>query len=155
MIRLATPADLPALTALFAHTVRTVNIRDYNAAQVEAWAAGSENLAKWRERLTTQYFLVAEQDGQLTGMASLTSEGCLDILFVHADFQRQGIATRLIRQLLHHAVTCRLKRVYTEASITARPVFEAVGFRVVRRQEVAMRGQRFVNYVMEAPVPPI
>ncbi|SDM61121.1 Protein N-acetyltransferase, RimJ/RimL family [Catalinimonas alkaloidigena] len=154
MIRRATLADLPAVTTLFAHTVRNVSIRHYDAAQVAAWAAGSENVDRWQERLTQHHFLVTEQGGQLTGMASLTAEGYLDVLFVHADHQGNGIASRLLGRLLHHAAAQRLARVTTEASITARPVFESMGFRVVQAQQVEVRGQWFRNYRMEVSVPP-
>jgi putative acetyltransferase len=38
---------------------------------------------------------------------------------------------------------------YTEASITARPAFEAQGFRVIAAQTVERRGESFTNYRME------
>ena len=37
----------------------------------------------------------------------------------------------------------------THASITARPFFEARGYRVVRPQQVERRGQVLTNFVME------
>ena len=42
-----------------------------------------------------------------------------------------------------------LARLFTEASITARPFFEALGFRVLAPQVVTCRGVEFVNYRME------
>jgi putative acetyltransferase len=42
-----------------------------------------------------------------------------------------------------------LKRVFTEASITARPFFERRGFRVVREQIVMVRGVGMKNFVKE------
>ena len=41
-----------------------------------------------------------------------------------------------------------LHRLFTEASITARPVFEHRGFHVEAAQDVALRGQTFRNYRM-------
>jgi putative acetyltransferase len=42
-----------------------------------------------------------------------------------------------------------LNRLYTEASITARPVFERHGFHVIAAQEVPARGALLRNYRME------
>jgi putative acetyltransferase len=36
-----------------------------------------------------------------------------------------------------------------DASITAKPCFERHGFRVVEEQQVAVRGETFINYRME------
>ena len=41
------------------------------------------------------------------------------------------------------------RRIYTEASITARPFFERWGYQVVKPQEKPLRGQVFINFVME------
>ena len=42
--------------------------------------------------------------------------------------------------------------VTTHASITARPFFEARGYRVVRQQQVERQGVALTNFVMEKPV---
>ena len=42
-----------------------------------------------------------------------------------------------------------MARLYTEASITARPFFEAQGFVILAPQVVSCRGAEFVNYRME------
>ena len=45
-------------------------------------------------------------------------------------------------------------RVFTEASVTARPFFERRGFRVVRERRVARRGVQLTNFAMEKPLRP-
>jgi putative acetyltransferase len=42
-----------------------------------------------------------------------------------------------------------IRRIFTEASITARPFFERQGFRVVREQTVVRRGVAMTNFAME------
>lgn len=46
-----------------------------------------------------------------------------------------------------------LGRIFTEASITARPFFERQGFRVVREQTVSRQGVSMINFVMEKDLP--
>ena len=38
---------------------------------------------------------------------------------------------------------------YSEVSITARPFFERMGFKVIKHQEVEVKGQHLTNYVMK------
>ena len=68
---------------------------------------------------------------------------------VHPDFQRRGIARALLQHIEESARALDLRRLYTEASITARPAFEAVGFRVILPQTVTVRGESMTNYRME------
>ena len=46
-----------------------------------------------------------------------------------------------------------VSRYFSEVSITARPFYEHLGFKVVNEQEVEMRGVKLTNYVMEKVVP--
>ena len=42
--------DLPALAQLFYDTVHTVNARDYDEGQLNAWAPGEIDEPRWRVR---------------------------------------------------------------------------------------------------------
>ena len=146
--------DLEALIALFRATVRSVNRRHYSAAQVEAWAPDRIDRATWARRLAAATTLVAEEDGRILGFASLTAAGCVDLLFVHKDHQRRGVASRLLAGLEAEAARRGLRHLVTEASITARPFFARQGFRLVDAQVVALRGQSLDNFRMEKPLDP-
>lgn len=41
------------------------------------------------------------------------------------------------------------KRVFAEVSITAKPFFEAKGFKVVKQQIVDIKGVKLTNFIME------
>jgi putative acetyltransferase len=55
----------------------------------------------------------------------------------------------LLTALVAEARGVGLARLFTEASITARPFFEAHEFTVLAPQVVMCRGVEFVNYRME------
>ena len=55
----------------------------------------------------------------------------------------------MLSALIAEARRVGLARLFTEASITARPFFEAHGFTVLAAQVVTCRGVEFVNYRME------
>lgn len=144
MLRPYRTGDCPALAELFCQTVHTVNARDYTPPQLDAWADGHPDLAAWDLSLSAHLTLVAVCDGVITGFADMAPDGYLDRLYVHRDFQRQGIATALC-DALEQAVPGPYE---THASITARPFFEQRGYRVVRRQQVLRKGIVLTNFVM-------
>lgn len=52
-------------------------------------------------------------------------------------------------QIFKKANDLNLKRVFAEVSITAKPFFEAKGFKVVKQQNVDIRGVKLTNFIME------
>lgn len=148
-VRSYQPGDLAAVMALFHATVRSINRRDYSQAQVEAWAPDSPDEAAWAARLAANDTRVAQLAGTVAGFVELEAGGHLHALFVHQDHQRKGIARRLLATAEQGARDRGLSVITTEASITARPCFEAAGFAVTAPQTVTLRGQSFVNYRMQ------
>ena len=124
------PADADALLALFRDTIRRVNCRDYNPEQIRAWASDEIDPVRWTSRFTGRFAPVAETDGRLIGFAELEADGHIDRFYVSADHQRQGVGRAMFEALLVEARRLRLGRLFTEASITARPFFESRGFAV-------------------------
>jgi putative acetyltransferase len=66
----------------------------------------------------------------------------------------RGVGRTLYGAVEREARAEGLRRIFTEASITARPFFERRGFRVVREQTVVVRGVAMTNFAMEKPLPP-
>lgn len=144
-IRTYTPADCPELARLFNDTVHSVNARDYTQPQLDAWATGQVDLAAWNRSFLEHLTLVAVKDGNIVGFGDISREGYLDRLYVHKDYQSQGIATALC-DALEAAVSGNIT---THASITAKPIFEKRGYQVRREQTVFRFGVGLTNFVME------
>jgi putative acetyltransferase len=143
------PDDAPALLALFRDTIRRVNSRDYSPTQIAAWASDEIDTARWFGRFAGRFVPVAEEAGRPIGFAELEPNGHIDRVYVSADHQRRGIGRQLLAVLMAEARRVGLARLFTEASITARPFFEAQGFTTLAPQVVTCRGEEFVNYRME------
>lgn len=144
-IRPYTPDDLPGMVSLFQETVRRVNAKDYTPVQLEAWA-GKVDVARWAKTLAEHTSLLAFDGDMLVGFGDIRADGYLDRLFVRWDRQGQGIATALCDRLENSA---SFARVFTEASITARPFFAHRGYQVIQAQQVVRHGIVLRNYVME------
>lgn len=143
--------DLPELLQLFYDTVHTVNARDYAPGQLDAWAPAVPDLSRWEESLVRHYAVVARVGGVAAGFGDIDPDtGYLDRLYVHHAFQRQGIASEIAGALeAYIRENTTLQTITTEASITARPFFESRGYQVIREQKKPLRGELFVNYIME------
>lgn len=149
VIRPYSAADAAALLALFRDTIRRVNCRDYNAAQIAAWVSDDIAPAAWAARFANRYAMVAETDGRQVGFTELEADGHIDRFYVSADHQGRGVGKTLLASVVAEAARLDVARLYLEGSITARPFFESQGFAVVAPQTVVARGVEFLNYRME------
>lgn len=141
--------DAEALVTLFYETVRVVNAADYTAEQLHAWAPVIPDPAVWHERMAKRHTLVVEEKGKLFAFAELDDSGYLEMFYCRHDIQRQGIGSWLFDQLQTDAVELGLSRIFTDASITARPFFERQGFRLVKQNSVVRDGVEMINFTME------
>jgi putative acetyltransferase len=148
-VRNYAPGDIDALIDLFRSSVRIVAGRDYTQDQVTAWAPDEIDRIAWAARCANWQTFVAELQNSLVGFASVEPDGHLDMMYVHPEHQGKGIASALLEHVEQFAHRHGLARLYTEASITARPYFEHRGFRLIASQVVSARGQDFINYRME------
>jgi putative acetyltransferase len=103
-IRQASQSDIPVLKELYQNTVLTVNRKDYTAEEVEDWASCGDNTARFVELFEEQHCVVAKnEEGVIVGFASVNDAGYMHMLFVHKDFQHQGIATSLYKYIEAYA----------------------------------------------------
>lgn len=144
VIREYQPSDCEEIAELFYQTVHRVNAQDYTKEQLDAWATGQVDLENWNRSLLVHYSLVAVESERIVGFGDIDQTGYLDRLYVHADYQRKGIATAICDRL-EQAVPGTIT---TQASITARPFFEKRGYQVVKTQQVERHGVLLTNFPM-------
>jgi putative acetyltransferase len=149
-IRPYVASDLDAVIMIFQRAVREVASRDYEPAQIEAWSHVDRE--EWAPHRLSRPAWIAAFGNLPAGFADLESDGHLDMMFVHPDFQGRGVATALLAQVEAAAHELGLTEIFTEASITARPFFERRGFKVIEQQIVAVDGQPLVNFKMKKPL---
>ncbi len=150
MIRKAEPGDLSGIINLCTDTIRTVNAPDYDHRQLEAWIDAVQDTSRWQSRLAEQLFILEEdEEGALRGFSSLTNAGVIDVLFVSKQHQRTGVAQRLLKTLEKTALSKGILRLEVDVSITARPFFLAMGFRITGFHTKTVRTISFENALME------
>jgi putative acetyltransferase len=154
LIRPYAPTDVSELTNLFRASVRTIASRDYTTAQLRAWAPDIIDEREFGRGCEVKATWVAAVAGRIAGFSDLEPDGHVDMLYVHPDFERRGVARALLDHIEQLARRRGLRRLYAEASITARPVFEAMCFHAIAPRTVVVRGQSMTNYRMEKQLAP-
>ena len=149
LIRDYNQGDAAAITRLFYETIRFVNLQDYSKQQVRAWAPAVPDPKIWHARMSQRHTKVAEENGQIIAFVELERDGHLDMFYCGKDAIRRGLGRALYGAVELKAIGLRLERIFTEASITARPFFEYCGFGVLRGHTATRGGIELLNFVME------
>ncbi|MFZ9387262.1 MAG: GNAT family N-acetyltransferase [Chitinophagaceae bacterium] len=141
--------DLPEMQQLFAETIMYVCRNEYTPRQTEVWASGAEDKSRWNDIIEKQFVLLARLDSRLVGFASLEHENHIDLLYIHKDHQRQGLALALYSRLESEAIRLGQKMLTADVSITAVPFFKRIGFQILREKTAILQGVELTNYIME------
>lgn len=147
-IRHSKLSDLTEMQKMFVDTISTICKDDYSPEQIKVWTSSIENTQRWTDKLTSQYFLIAELDNKIVGYASLENNDYFDFLYVHKDYQRQGIADRLYSEIEKEAINRNATILNSDVSETARRFFEKKGFKIITPQTNIIKGVEIVNYKM-------
>ena len=86
-------SDLDGVVDLFLRAVRETASADYNEKQIDVWAQADPD--EWALARASRPTWVAFTGGKLAGFADLEKNGLIDMMFVHPDHQRKGVATAL------------------------------------------------------------
>lgn len=148
-IRRAQLSDLEELQSLFVETIRKTCSRDYSPEQITAWTSSIKNLDRWKRLILQQYSIVAIIDTKIVGMAALDEADYLDFLYVHFEFQRQGIAKALFDEMKLESLRQGFYKLTSDVSITARPFFDAQGFQIVKENRNQINGVELINFRMK------
>lgn len=144
----ATRQDVGNITQLFRDTIHQVNSKDYPEDEIADWSSWWTDHEKWQERMEEQYFITTMLDNKIVGFGSLATDGYLDFMFTHKDYQRQGVAGSLLREIERKAKEQGNDLIYSDVSITAKGFFEKHGYVVEKQQLKKSRNKELINFRM-------
>lgn len=147
-IRPGALADLEAMQDLFVYTIRAVCSKDYTPPQIEMWTASVQNKARWADKIRSQYLLISEINSTMVGFASLDKIDYFDLLYVHADYQSQGIATQLANQIELEAKRQGAKKIKSDVSKTAYGFFVKRGYKLISENQLSILHVPITNFKM-------
>ena len=137
------PADTARLADIFCAAIEILAEEDYSEAQRAAWMGVSDDTESFRKKLAAGLTLVATIAGEPVGFATLKGADAVDMLYVHPDQSRAGVATMLVDALEKLAFARGAKKLTTDASDTAKPFFLGRGY-IPRTRNVASVGDEWL-----------
>ena len=143
------PGDAAALSALYETSVRQLGARDYPAAQIEAWASLTPSAEALDGRMRDGRMRLVAVLNEVAGFIDVEPDGHIDLLYVAPAAAGVGVARTLLETAEALAPLSGASRLYAEASETARPVFERLGFSVVARRDFELAGVPIHNWAVE------
>lgn len=149
-IRKVKEENLSSLHEVFEKSVRNICCKDYSPEQINAWV-NKANIQRWQELFHSDlHFFLAEETKtfQTVGFTSVNTQGYLHSMFIHPQFQKRGIATRLLQTAEEFAKEHHATCLFAEVSLTARPFFEKLEFIVKEQQTVTVSGIEMTNFIM-------
>jgi putative acetyltransferase len=152
------PADAPRCAAIFRASIEEIASEDYSEAQCAAWAERADDEAGFGKGLAGMLTLLATEDGEIAGFASLKDDSHVEMLFVDPAYARRGVATVLLEALTKLARARGAKELTSDVSDTAKPLFDRLGFQSFRRNLVnkgeEWLGNTSMRKSLEAPAAP-
>lgn len=147
-------ADAAGTLAVFRAAVERTAAAHYSSRQRRAWAPPELDPETWSRARSAVDTWVAVRNGEVAGFGDIDGSGHINMLYVHPDHGRSGVAAALLEHLTGIARRSGLAELTVEASLTARPVFERHGFRLVSEQTVERHGEKLLNFRMRRPLTP-
>ncbi|MGA7803480.1 GNAT family N-acetyltransferase [Bradyrhizobium sp.] len=130
VIRRAMAADAKAVHQIVLAALRKTNAKDYPPSVIDRLVLTLPD--KVASNLETWCAFVAIVDGGVVGTGSLDGQ-TVSSVYVHPDYQRRGIATRLMDAVEHAANAQSRGTLRVQSSVTAKPFYAKRGFRIVRK----------------------
>ncbi|MEC4983319.1 MAG: GNAT family N-acetyltransferase [Oscillatoria sp. PMC 1068.18] len=149
IVRVATESDISQLGQLYTNSVRYLAPQYYSPAQVQAWASfpsERESFAKFILEPTT--FILQEAE-TIFGFSGIADDGHITAVYVHHNYLRQKIGSRLLATVLESAQVNKIPRLYAEASEFSQPLFAKFGFETYAQEQVERNNVCFERYLVQ------
>ncbi len=142
IIRRAHPSDHPRMVQLQQCTLQVLCQKDYSAQQVKVLLKDKRDYKNWKRGETV---FVAEYEKTIVGFVA-RNHSSITAIYVHPEFTRKGIGSRLLNILEDDAKACGIDSLLVDASITAKPFYDSCGYQMKTPVLVSVRGIQ-VHYI--------
>lgn len=147
-IRNYQPKDCVHIMKLFFDIVRAADAHQYPLAQLQQWASTGADPAEWATSLAQHHTVVAEENQKLVGFGAIAFNGYFNYLFVHPEYQRKGIATRMADTLENIAEEKAIGVVFIQLTNAVQTFFANRGYKVMKTNTVEQNGEQFHTFIM-------
>jgi ribosomal protein S18 acetylase RimI-like enzyme len=148
VIRRATAEDSEAVYEIVLRAVRETIARDYPASVIDRLVLVLPD--KVASNLDGWHAFVAIADGRVIGTGSLSGQTVTSV-YVHPDYQRRGVATKLMDAVENTATAQSVRTLSVQSSVTAQALYTKRGFKIA--QEGLYGEERIILMSKDIPAP--
>lgn len=132
-------SDLPSIKKIYVETINAVNAADYTPAQRSAWIAGFHERSK--STFERGISFIACNQGNIVGFGTLTPDGEISNMYIHKDFQRQGIGSQILKMLEQTAAEQGISTLFLYSSITSESFYRKHKYITAKHESYTRNGQ--------------
>jgi len=140
-IRKIAEHEYPSIQRLIHTTVKTCYPAIYPPEVIEFFIQ-HHSLEEISRRAISGVVLVLVSEGFILATGFL-ADGELGGVYVHPDYQRQGLGTLIVKRLLEIACREKLNSIWLDATPIAKPMYDKLGFELI---------SNMVQYVGDVPL---
>lgn len=142
VIRTARSDDVAAIVDVAVRSIRTLGSAHYEDDQVDVWSSAF-TADRVRSMFVTGITWVAEVDDQVIGFARWEPPEEFDLLYVHPDHDRRGVAGSLTAALERTASDAGSHQLEATVSRSARNAFDSFGYELIEEFDKELDGKCF------------
>lgn len=127
-IRQSKPEDLEYILQLQADSLKLLS-NDYKSSQIESLIKSQKNARLSHDETT----FVAELNNRIIGFSCfIDARNTIGGVYVHPDFIRQGIGTKLLKKIEEIAIERKCQVIKVTSSLSSVDFYRANGYQVIR-----------------------
>ncbi len=142
----ATSSDLPLMQRLFYQTVTNYGSKIFTKDEIKIYSRLATNKIYWLNKFENAYIYNAKLNGEIIGSFSMSASGNIEYVFVHQNYQGQGIAKNLYRTIEEVARNSNITTLTTQINLLTRLFFENQGFDIVKNAVKVVGGEEVISY---------
>ena len=123
IIKRAKLENLAEIQNLFKETIMATCRKDYTLNERTVWSNATEKTGKWTNSLKNEYFIIAEIESKIVGFSSLKDKDYLNLMYVHKDYTRKGIANKMFENIKAKSIELGRQKLLADVSKTAKIFF--------------------------------
>lgn len=137
-IRKARIEDAKGIVETHYDAIHNITKTHYNKTIRNAWHSGvtQAKIEKTKKIIknSDEEIFVCTNNGKVIGFGSLVpSHNELRAIYVHSNYGRKGIATKLLQTLEKRASTLKLPRIQLHSSLTAQDFYQKQGYKILHK----------------------
>lgn len=151
-LRAFRPADLQAVRDLVAKTIDVSFASVYAPSAIRHFKQHHSD-KEILDDAAGGYAVVLERGGEVVGTGALTAEGKVTRVYVRPDLQGRGLGRRIMAHLERRARSRGHQSVFLNASLVAKPFYEALGYRLrAAKSATTEDGEKLDYFEMDKPL---